>query len=124
MTGLTRSTREVVLIHDLLLRDFVSLQDLRRTLTKMSRMFQDDIEGAIMDKPFALGMYMGWDILDKLHIHLGPYSQERKLYKVLCDHLYGVYSLGALYTMQALNFKRQGPFLLLSIDTRWKIGTW
>lgn len=124
MTGLTRTTRELVVIHDLLLKDFVSLQDIQATLSKLSTMFHDDIEGSVMDKPYALGLYMGWDILDKLHVYLGPHSQEQKLYQVLCDHLYGVYTLGSIYTLRAVQFKRAGPFLLLSIDTRWKLGTW
>jgi hypothetical protein len=125
MTGLTRTTRELVVIHDLLLKDFVSLQDIQGTLSKLSRMFEEDIEGGnLQDKPYALGLYMGWDILDKLHVYLGPHSQEQKLYQVLCDHLYGVYTLGSIYTLKAVQFKRSGPFLLLSIDTRWKIGTW
>lgn len=124
MTGLTRTTRELVLIHDFGLRDFVSLRDIQHTLGKLSAMFQENIEGDVSDKPYSLGLYLGWDNLDLLTVHLGPYSQEQKLFRILCDHLYGVYSLGSIYTLQATQFKRAGPFLLLSVDTRWKIGHW
>jgi len=124
MTGLTRTTREAVLIHDLLLRDFVSVQDIQRTLDKLSVMFMTDIERSVHRRDYELGQFLGFDLVDKLRIHLGPYSQEQKLYRVLCDHLYGVYALGSIYTLEAAKFKRSGPFLLLSIDTRWKIGAW
>lgn len=127
MTGLTRSTRELVLIHDLLLRDFVSLQDIQRTLKQLADLVHEDVEqmgDKVADKGYELGLFLPYIPREKLHCEIGPYSQAQKLYRVLADHLYGVYSLGSIYTLQAVKFKRTGPFLLLSIDTRWKIGTW
>lgn len=123
MTGLIRSTRELVLIHDLLLRDFVSLQDIQHTLKQLADLVHEDVEQAT-EKGYELGLFLPYIPREKLHCEIGPYSQAQKLYRVLSDHLYGVYSLGSIYTLQAVKFKRAGPFLLLSIDTRWKIGTW
>jgi hypothetical protein len=111
------------LIHDLLLRDFVSLQDIRHTLRQLSDLVHEDVEQAV-EKGYELGLFLPYIPREKLHCEIGPYSQAQKLYRVLADHLYGVYSLGSIYTLQAVKFKRAGPFLLLSIDTRWKIGTW
>lgn len=128
MTGLTRSTRELVLIHDLLLRDFVSLRDIQRTLDELADTVRKDVEGhgeAFLSKRgYELGLFLPYIPRETLHCYMGQYSQLQKMYRVISDHLYGVYSLGSLYTLQAVKFKRQGPFLLLSIDTRWKIGTW
>jgi hypothetical protein len=127
MTELTRTTRELVLIHDLLLRDFVSLQDIQRTLKQLADLVHEDVEqmgDKAAEKGYELGLFLPYIPREKLHCQIGPYSQAQKLYRVLADHLYGVYSLGSIYTLQAAKFKRAGPFLLLSIDTRWKIGHW
>lgn len=123
MTGLTRTTRELVLIHDLLLRDFTSISDIRTTLTLLAGLVRADVEDST-SRSFELGLFLPYIPRHELHCEIGPYSQINKLYRVLADHLYGVYSLGSLYSLEAVKFKRAGPFLLLSIDTRWKIGHW
>jgi len=127
MTGLTRVTREWVVIHDFILRDFSSLQDIQHTLKQLSALVYEDVE-QMGEKPaekgYELGLFLPYIPREKLHCEIGPYSQAQKLYRVLADHLYGVYSLGSIYSLQAIEFKRAGPFLLLSVDTRWKIGQW
>lgn len=123
MTVPTRITRELVLIHDLHLREFVSLNDLNVTLSQLAEVVEDDVE---LDggREYTLGLFLPFEGFESLHIDASPHSQISKLYRILSDHLYGVYSLGSLYTMKAVKFKRAGPFLLLSIDMRWKIGQW
>lgn len=123
MTVPTRTTRELVLIHDLLLRDFMSLSDINLTLVQLSELIHADVE-ADPNRGYELGMFLPFEGIQSLHIDVSLHSQISKLYRILADHLYGVYSLGSLYTMKAVRFKRAGPFLLLSIDMRWKIGQW
>lgn len=123
MTVPTKTTRELVLIHDLLLRDFMSLADINLTLAQLSELIQADVE-ADPRREYELGMFLPFQGIQSLHIDVSIHSQVSKLYRVLSDHLYGVYSLGSLYTLRAVKFKRAGPFLLLSIDMRWKIGQW
>lgn len=123
MTVPIKTTRELVLIHDLLLRDFMSLADINLSLVQLSELIHEDVE-ADPGREYELGMFLPFGGIQSLHIDVSIHSQVSKLYRVLSDHLYGVYSLGSLYTMRAVRFKRAGPFLLLSIDTRWKIGQW
>lgn len=123
MTVPTRITRELVIIHDYQLRDFLSIQEINITLMHMAEMFHDDVE-IYPDSDWDLGLFLPFANLGQYHVNIGPHSQSAKLYRILADHLHGVYSLGAVYTMQAMGFKRAGNLLLLSIDTRWKIGSW
>lgn len=124
MTNLTKTIRELVVIHDYALRDFVSLKDVQKTLHELSELFMHRIECNDSHLDYSLALFLGWDTPHQLNIEMGPHSQRAKLYRVLCDHLYGIYSLGSIYTLKAVEFRKSGPFLLLSIDTRWKIGTW
>lgn len=123
MTVPTKTTRELVLIHDLLLRDFMSLADINLTLAQLSELIYADVE-ADPQREYELGMFLPFQGIQSLHIDVSIHSQVSKLYRILSDHLYGVYSLGSLYTLRAVKFKRAGPFLLLSVDMRWKIGQW
>lgn len=123
MTALTKTTRELVIIHDFTLREFTSIQDINITLMHMAEMFHDDVE-IYPDHDWDLGLFLPFANLEVYNVNIGPYSSCAKLYRILADHLQGVYSLGAVYSMQAMGFKRAGNLLLLSIDTRWKIGSW
>lgn len=122
MTGLTAQRKELIMLHDPILRYFESLDEINITLMSLREMIYDDIE-IDADRDYLLGAFLPFDLdFERKHGN-GWYSQARRLYGVLYQNLYGVYAIGSLYTLNAVDFKREGPYLIVSIDTRWKYGT-
>lgn len=122
MTGLTAQRNELVMFHDPALKYFESLEDIAVTLTHLREIIYDDIE-IDENRDYLLSGFLPFDPAFERKHGNSWYSQNRRLYDVLCQNLYGVYAIGSLYTLKAVDFKREGPYLIVSIDTRWKYGT-